>query len=112
MTDPKSPAAGEGGEHQHLHLYVNGCYDIGTVELEGWTLISNNDLALLKAGAPSPKLHAAQITVLRRLINDYSTTATDAAFPGDLPQKEKMRRRRAASAARRALNNYLEGLAS
>lgn len=54
MTDPKSPAAGEGGEHQDLCLYVNGCFDVGAVKLEGWTLISNNDLALLKAGAPVP----------------------------------------------------------
>lgn len=110
MTDPNSPAAGEGGEHQRIGLIVPGIYDVGTIKLEGWTLISNNDLALLKAGAPAPKLHAAQITTLRRLINDYSMTATDAAFPGELPQKEKMKRRRAASAARRALNNYLEGL--
>lgn len=114
LNDPNSPAAGEGGEHTTLYVAVNGMYDVGTLKLKGWTLISNNDLALLKAGidpAPKPKLERAQVTVLRGLINRYGQTAVDAAFAGAQWPKDAAQMRKAAKAAHKALNDYLDDLA-
>lgn len=73
-SDPHSPPAGEAGEHQHLYLYVAGNYHIGHVRLEGFTLISNNDLAQLKAGVLPPPAPAPELPVLPEL------TATDRAL--------------------------------
>jgi hypothetical protein len=60
---PKSPPAGEAGEHKTLYAYVPGNYDAAVIKLEGFTLISDNDLAYLKANAmPPPKLEPCEYT--------------------------------------------------
>jgi hypothetical protein len=115
LNDPNSPAAGEGGEHTDLFVAVQGMYDVGTLELKGWTLISNNDLALLKAGidpAPKPKLERAQVTVLRRLINRYANSAVEAAFAGTQSSDDAAQLRKKAQSARMALDAYINGLLS
>ena len=55
MTDPMSPVTGEAGEHDRIYCYIPGSYDIGHIEIKGFTLIANNDLAALKQMALGAK---------------------------------------------------------
>lgn len=55
MADPMSPLTGEAGEHNRIYYYIPGCYDIGSIEIKGFTLIANNDLAALKQMALGTK---------------------------------------------------------
>ena len=49
MCDPHSPPAGEAEPATVIHAHIEGCYDVGTLTLRGFTLISNNDLVALEA---------------------------------------------------------------
>jgi hypothetical protein len=63
--DPNSPAAGEAGEQKFLNLHVDGCYDIGRVQLKGWTLVANNDLAVYKAQQTLLKAQETDLALVR-----------------------------------------------
>lgn len=74
--DKNSPAVGEGNEHQRIFLNVQGMYDIGSVELKGWTVVSNNDLAKMKE----------QEEVLRgilRMLNDLGFNTDESVSAAD-----------------------------
>lgn len=36
------------GEHSRIYCYIPGNFDIGQIEIKGFTLVSNNELAALK----------------------------------------------------------------
>lgn len=49
IKDPMSPRVDDHvGEHNRVYCYIPGNFDIGHIEIKGFTLISNNELAALK----------------------------------------------------------------
>lgn len=110
------PDAGAAGEHTQLYVYIPGCFDVGTISLEGFTLVANKDLALMKAGQPPVDLGLeGDRRRLRRALFDLveAGAALDPKKMLDMPAAEMQQRyrvhREALREAKRLLKETADG---
>ena len=89
-----APKPSDIGLHKKAYIYVPGNYDIGEIELTGFTIIADADLAALQAGVPVQKpapLSPEAAKRLRGLIALHARCEYNAASAGaQMPEDAKL----------------------
>lgn len=92
-----------------------GCVDVATIRFHGCTLIDNNELARLRAGAPEAptpvlKLTAREFNALKRVRTLAWEAVASQPKDGKHPGSKDQRSVWAAGGALEKIDTYLKGL--
>lgn len=104
------------GEQKRLYVHIGGehggCYDVGVLKLEGFTLIRDEELALLKRGiAPAvPALTFEQRCKLGRLITAYAKACMNDSWKGSAHPDDRDRIADNVVKANKRLNDFIHKL--